>query len=86
MIKKEQWEMPNLAQELRENELAVETPTVFELMDRFYQLYLAMSRDPCLDDLAGEVAELIIELDERRDIAMLVAAEEEGELKSKALH
>ncbi len=78
--------MPSLAQELRENDLTVETPTVFELMDRFYQLYIAMSRDPCLDDLADDVAELIIELDERRGLAMMVAAEEDSELKSKALH
>ena len=78
--------MPSLAQELRENDLTPETPTVFELMDRFYQLYLAMSRDPCLDDLAGEVADLIVELDHRRDLAMLVAAEEEGDMKSNALH
>ena len=78
--------MPRLAQELREKDLTVETPTVYELMDRFYQIYLAMSRDPCLDDLADDVAGLIIELDERRSLAMEVAAEQDNVVKSRALH
>ena len=78
--------MPRLAYEKQEEDLTVDSPTVCELMDKFYQLYLAMAHDPCLEDLAGDVAEVIIELDERRSLAMMVAAEESKGLQSKALH
>ncbi len=78
--------MPRLAHDTQEDDLTVETPSVCELMDRFYDLYLTMSHDPCLEDLAGDVAQLIIELDERRALAMVVAAEESRGVLSKALH
>lgn len=78
--------MPRLAHEPQEDDLTVETPSVCELMDRFYELYLAMAHDPCLEDLAGDVAGLIIELDERRALAMRIAAEESRGVLSKAIH
>ncbi len=78
--------MPHLEHELREDEHTVEATSVCEMMEKFYQLYLVMAHDPCLDDLAGDVAELMIELNERRDLAMLVAAEEEQGLQSNSLH
>ena len=78
--------MPRLAHELQEEDLTVETPNVCELMDKFYELYLAMANDPALEDLAGDVAEVIIGLDERRSLAMMVAAEEGQGVQSKSLH
>lgn len=77
--------MPRLALKQQEDELTVETASVCEIMDSFYQLYEILAQDPCLEDLAGDVAELIIELDDRRELAMLVAAEEEA-AQTSALH
>ncbi len=78
--------MPHLEHEFQEDDHTVEATSVCEIMDKFYQLYLVMAQDPCLDDLAGDVAELMIELDERRDLAMLVAAEEDQGLQSSSVH
>ncbi len=78
--------MPRLEHKLQEDEHTVEAIPVCEIMDKFYQLYLVMAQDPCLDDLAGDVAEIMIELDERRDLAMLVAAEEDRGMESSSVH
>ncbi|MEM8686191.1 MAG: hypothetical protein AAGF81_02615 [Pseudomonadota bacterium] len=78
--------MPSLSRGQTEDERTVETLTVDEIMDGFHQLYQSMAGDPCLDDLAGVIKDLMIELDDRRNLALLVAAEEDRELRSKALH
>lgn len=70
--------MPRLVHKQREAEHSLETASVCEIMDSFYQLYQIMSQDPCLEDLAGDVAELIVELDDRRELARRIAAEEEN--------
>ncbi len=78
--------MPRLEHKIQEDEHTLEATSVCEIMDRFYQLYLVMAQDPCLEDLAGDVAEIMIELDERRDLAMLVAAEEDLGMQSSSVH
>ncbi|MEM1200201.1 MAG: hypothetical protein AAGI06_12920 [Pseudomonadota bacterium] len=78
--------MPSLTREQLDEERAVETLTVDEMMDGFRQLYNSMAGDPCLDDLASAIKDLMIELDDRRNLAMLVAAEEDQELRCKSLH
>ncbi len=71
--------MPSLAcKRPEDDDPTLGTPNVYELMDGFYQLYLAMAHDPCFDDLAPDVAELISEIDERRELAAQIAAEGEG--------
>ncbi len=78
--------MPSLSRGRLEEERTVETLTVDEMMEGFRQLYHSMAGDPCLDDLAGVIKDLMIELDDRRNLAMLVAAEEDHELRCKSLH
>lgn len=78
--------MPSLSRRHSKDERTVETLTVGEMMDGFHQLYEAMAGDPCLDDLAGVIKDLMIELDDRRNLALMVAAEEDHELRSKSLH
>ena len=78
--------MPSLSRAQLEDERAVDTLTVGEMMDGFHQLYQSMAGDPCLDDLAGVIKDLMIELDDRRNLALMVAAEEDHELRSNSLH
>ncbi len=78
--------MPRLVQKQQEDDLAVETLTVCELMERFYELYVAMADDPCLEDLADDVAQTIVKLEDRRSLAIAVATEESQEVQSHALH
>ncbi len=80
-------DMPSLAFEVPEDDdPTVESPTVYELMDGFYRLYVMMARDPCFDDLAADVAELINEIDERRVLAAQIAAEGERGTLSTLVH
>ncbi len=78
--------MPILSRQELEDERALETLTVDEMMDVFHRLYQSMAGDPCLDDMAGAIKDLMIELDDRRNLALLVAAEEDHELRNKPLH
>ena len=78
--------MPSLSRGQLDDERALETLTVGEIMDELHRLYQSMAGDPCLDDLADVIKDLMIELDERRNLALLVAAEEDHELRSKPLH